>query len=534
MADIFGTYGYSNSSNSEQLKGTNVNDMIDHKGGSDTIDGGAGIDTVLFNDSQNNFWITTIAGITHVVGSSIATTDYRNANVIVTSVENLQFTDGIVPLAGITPSGLILTYRYPSGSTQDDVITGTNGDNTIDPQGGSDTINGGVGNDTIAIFDSKDNFFITSIAGVTHVVGSNIAASQYRNVDVIVTNVEKLAFLDSEISLPAITPNGFILDNRYSSTHAMDHVITGTTGDNTIDPYGGNDTIDGGAGIDNVLFFDSQANFSITTIAGITHVTGLALANASYRGQNAILTNVETVQFTDAIVPIRGTSPSGVLFGTSSTYYSKESIVGTNGNNTIDHRGGSDSIDGGLGLDNVLFLDKKSNFTISNVAGVIHVKGLSTANTNYSGAEAVLSNVEKVTFLDTAMMFDSVGITGQAYRIYKAAFDRTPDAGGLGFWIDSLEKGTDLTSAAAGFIQSAEFTALYGANPTHESFISKVYNNVLHRAIDQGGFDFWLKTMQSGANSQASVLAQFSESPENQAAVVAIIGSGVEYTPFVA
>jgi len=524
MADIISKYD----NYSELLTGTANNDSIDHKGGADTIDGGAGVDTVLFNDSQNNFWITTIAGITHVVGSSIATANYRNTDAIITSVEGLQFSDGLVPLAGITPAGLIFG-KYTNSSES---ITGTNGDNTIDPQGGSDTINGGAGNDTVTIFDSKDNFSITTIAGITHLIGSTIANANYRGSDLILTHVETVQFSDGIVPIAGTSPSGIMLGT--SAGQYSYETITGTTGDNTIDHRGGNDTIDGGAGIDNVLFFDSQANFSITTIAGITHVTGLALANASYRGQNAILTNVETIQFTDALVPIRGTSPSGVLFGQPGNKYSSESIVGTNGNNTIDPRGGNDSIDGGLGLDNVLFLDKKSNFTISNVAGVIHVKGLSTANTNYSGAEAVLSNVEKVTFLDTAIMFDSAGITGQAYRIYKAAFDRTPDAGGLGFWIDTLEKGTDLTSAAAGFIQSAEFTALYGANPTHESFISKVYNNVLHRAIDQGGFDFWLKTMQSGANSQASVLAQFSESPENQAAVVAIIGSGVEYTPFVA
>jgi Ca2+-binding RTX toxin-like protein len=531
MADIFGTTYSDNRSKDEILAGTNANDTIDHKGGSDTIDGGAGIDTVLFNDSKNNFWITTIAGITHVVGSSIATANYRNTDAIITSIEGLQFSDGLVPLAGITPSGLILdnySFAYP----RNDGITGTNGENIIDPQGGSDTINGGAGNDSVTIFDNKDNFSITTIAGITHVIGSSIANANYRGSDLILTHVETVQFSDGIVPITGVSPSGIMLG--VSASQYSPESIIGTTGDNTIDPRGGNDTIDGGAGIDNVLFFDSQANFSITTIAGITHVTGLALANSAYRGQNVILTNVETIQFTDAIVPIRGKSPSGILFGTTSSLYSPESIIGTNGNNTIDPRGGNDTIDGGTGLDNVLFLDKKSNFTISNVAGVIHVKGLSTANTNYRGAEALLSNVEKVTFLDTAMMFDSAGITGQAYRIYKAAFDRTPDAGGLGFWIDTLEKGIDLTSAAAGFIQSAEFTALYGANPPPESFINKVYNNVLHRAIDQGGFDFWLKTMQSGANSQASVLAQFSESPENQAAVVNIIGSGVEYTPFVA
>jgi len=132
----------------------------------------------------------------------------------------------------------------------------------------------------------------------------------------------------------------------------------------------------------------------------------------------------------------------------------------------------------------------------------------------------------------TAVRHDINGVAGQAYRIYKAAFDRTPDLTGLGYWIKNMDNGSSLQSVANGFINSAEFKTLYGTNPSHESFIAQVYTNVLHRAIDQSGFNFWLSTMQSGANSQAAVLAQFSESPENQAAVIGLIGNGIEYTPF--
>jgi len=133
----------------------------------------------------------------------------------------------------------------------------------------------------------------------------------------------------------------------------------------------------------------------------------------------------------------------------------------------------------------------------------------------------------------TAVRHDINGVAGQAYRIYKAAFDRTPDLTGLGYWIKNMDSGSSLESVANSFINSAEFKMLYGTNPSHESFVTQVYNNVLHRAIDQAGFTYWVDTLSRGLNSQATVLAHFSECTENQAAVISLIGNGIEYTPFI-
>jgi len=54
---------------------------------------------------------------------------------------------------------------------------------------------------------------------------------------------------------------------------------------------------------------------------------------------------------------------------------------------------------------------------------------------------------------------------------------------------------------------------------------------VLHRDPDQGGYDFWNGALNSGF-TRAQTLAQFSESPENQAAVVGVISNGFDYQPF--
>lgn len=104
---------------------------------------------------------------------------------------------------------------------------------------------------------------------------------------------------------------------------------------------------------------------------------------------------------------------------------------------------------------------------------------------------------------------------GKAYRLYRAAFGRTPDTGGLNYWLGILDNGTTLQRVADCFIDSDEFRSLYGSNPTNEAFAGAMYANVLHRTPDAGGLAWWIEQLVNGA-SKTSVLLGFSESPENK------------------
>jgi hypothetical protein len=118
---------------------------------------------------------------------------------------------------------------------------------------------------------------------------------------------------------------------------------------------------------------------------------------------------------------------------------------------------------------------------------------------------------------------------GQAYRIYQAAFDRQPDAGGLGYWIAQMDGGMGVVEVAARFIDSGEFRQLYGNSPPTGQLVDAIYHNVLHRLPDTGGRAFYVEQIDSGQKSLATVLADFSESPENQAQVVGAIQNGFAY-----
>ena len=79
------------------------------------------------------------------------------------------------------------------------------------------------------------------------------------------------------------------------------------------------------------------------------------------------------------------------------------------------------------------------------------------------------------------------------------------------------------------FLDSPESVRTYGAL-TDTAFVNVMYANVLHRAPDQDGLKFYLDGFGSGAFTRAEVLQGFSESPENQIAVIGSITNGVEYT----
>ena len=123
---------------------------------------------------------------------------------------------------------------------------------------------------------------------------------------------------------------------------------------------------------------------------------------------------------------------------------------------------------------------------------------------------------------------DIDGDAGQAYRLYKAAFNRSPDTAGLGYWIANLDQGMSLRLVSTAFIGSAEFQALYGVDTSDSELIELLYNNVLSRDPDADGLDYWQGQLTAGL-SHADLLVNFSESNENQENVIALIGNGTAY-----
>lgn len=151
----------------------------------------------------------------------------------------------------------------------------------------------------------------------------------------------------------------------------------------------------------------------------------------------------------------------------------------------------------------------------------------------FDGGSYYFNSVERLQFSDVAIALDSAGIAGQAYRIYKASFDRTPDGRGLGYWISQMDNGMGVVEVAARFIDSPEFRQLYGSDVSNAAFITNVYNNVLDRSPDEPGLVWWVNEMQTNpAKTWQKVLADFSESAENKSNVASLVANGIAYDPW--
>lgn len=252
--------------------------------------------------------------------------------------------------------------------------------------------------------------------------------------------------------------------------------------------------IDGLAGVDTVLYQGRGSDFGV----GLT-ATGLAVAPRSGAFETDTLTNVERALFDD-----RGP-------------------YGEGGAASVTGAGAQRTIDGGMGIDTLLINGSVWDYTIDATAGGF--------NLTHNGAEGtdLLVNVERLQFLNANIALDIDGNAGMAYRLYQAAFDRTPDLGGLGYQMRDLDNGLNIFQVAQNFINSPEFGATYG-NLSTGDFVRQLYLNVLDREPDAEGYAYHTNNLDNNGFTRANVLVGFSESPENQATVIGTIENGMVYT----
>lgn len=105
-----------------------------------------------------------------------------------------------------------------------------------------------------------------------------------------------------------------------------------------------------------------------------------------------------------------------------------------------------------------------------------------------------------------------------AVRLYGGAFDRTPDASGLNFWIQRRQLGWGLPRMANFFAASSEFQRIYG-QLDDRAFVLQIYRNVLDREAEAEGADYWVGRLRDGA-TRGDVLLGFTETSENREATI--------------
>ncbi len=425
------------------------------------------------------------------------------------------------------------------GSAFDDVLIGNDLDNRLTGNLGNDWIEGGKGIDTAWFAGKLTDYWLTESFGKNLIE----ACDGVSGFDTL-TGIERLQFQDAHL--------GFDVDGNAGQVYRLYKAAFARTPD-----LGGL----GGwiAGMDSGLTLEQVANSFIAS-AEFQSLYGASSSNGQFvtalylnvMGRapdaggygywvNQLASSLQTraqvlVAFSESAEnksATAGLTANGILYASAeqaagpargqlwSGTSAADTLIGSVGADTLDGAAGNDHINGGAGIDISLYGGSKASHTITRSANGLTVSG-GTDGTD------TLVNVERLKFADIALAFDLDGNAGQTYRLYQAAFDRTPDTPGLSDWIRGMDGGMSLKTVASGFIGSAEFQGLYGANPTNTQFIDLLYANVLNRAPDQAGYDYWLGQMAGGMTREL-VLIGFSESTENQAALLPVIQGGILY-----
>ena len=193
--------------------------------------------------------------------------------------------------------------------------------------------------------------------------------------------------------------------------------------------------------------------------------------------------------------------------------------TGDAGNNTFVSTAEDDTFNGQGGLDTVTFAADRGSASVQ-LNGAVLTTSVAGFGTD------VLTDIERLAFNDGTLAFDLTGNAGQVYRLYQAAFGRTPDTVGLSSNINLVDNGMSLHDMANAFAISSEFQSLFGANSTDAEYVNALYNNVLGRDADAAGLAGWLNALATGSD-RGHVLTGFSESKENIEIVAPAIDDGI-------
>ena len=503
--------------------------------------------------------------------------------------------DGLRGALGINSS---TGARYLTGTNRADTLTGTRYDDTLQGNGGNDMIDGGEGKDTMVFSGSRGAYtFVNQADGALQVSSSAEGVDTLRSVEQLTFADMTVQRSDVVDTTAPVAPTFVVTHNQFNYARGSKPGMTGAAeAGSTVKVYSGSTLIATVVADQNGLWkaessidFPDGLNYSVhaTATDGAGNVsapsatvtfnidataptipTGSVNLTAGdnrpvFSGTGEVGTTVQlyvvndtTVQrFGSATVGADGTwshtaapLPNGNFDvsvvskdladnSTAASSYLQVAVAnagyrtGTAGKDVFTMGDGSTAVAGGTGTDVAVFSGNKANYTVAKDAWGYVV----TDNVGGGGTDRVIG-VERLQFADGWKAIDDDGVAGQIFRLYQAVFDRAPDIGGMGYWIQRMESGTDLMRMANEFMTikapdgTVEFETLYGKNLTDEQFVVELYDNVLNREPDAGGKAYWIDVIKH--HSRAQILMAFSESPENQGNVIDLVAKGMDYIPF--
>ena len=202
-----------------------------------------------------------------------------------------------------------------------------------------------------------------------------------------------------------------------------------------------------------------------------------------------------------------------------------ENAVGTAHDDVIRGNSANNRIDGGDGLDTVIYQGARSDFSIRQ-QGDAHVLA------DRSGREGTdtLRQVERIEFADRCVALDLDGNAGVAARILGAVAGKAAvqNAAHVGRVLGLLDNGMSRSDVADYVIDAA-----LGTPHTHQSFVALLYGNVAGTAPGAAELAYYTQLLDSGQASQSSLALLAADSTGNAARIdlTGLAATGLEYLP---
>jgi uncharacterized delta-60 repeat protein len=374
-------------------------------GTGDTLDGGAGDDTVNMLAAWSADYQATRATSTDTKIVNAVTGEV----VILRNVDFVHFADDTVKtmsdLWGNTATALPDSLV---GTDAGESINGLAGNDTITGLGGNDTMDGGADTDSLVGGSGDDTYVVNAVADV--VVENPGEGMDTVNVALGVAGVYTLSAnvengTVTSTSTLAIGITGNALDNKLTGNGAANS-LTGGLGNDTLDGGAGTDTLVGGAG-DDVYYLSATTDVVNETVTGSggNDTVNLVFAGATTYTLGASVENGIVANGT-AGVNITGNGLANGIVGNAAN----NTLVGGDGNDTIYGGGGTDSIDGGLGAADVLVLTGvATDYQISRPAATTTVFAKGGVQVTASGIEFVQFDNGTFAYNDVVAQVGSVG-----------------------------------------------------------------------------------------------------------------------------
>ncbi len=111
---------------------------------------------------------------------------------------------------------------------------------------------------------------------------------------------------------------------------------------------------------------------------------------------------------------------------------------------------------------------------------------------------------------------DTSPASAQVWRLYQAFVLRQPDEAGFNYWLRQRQAGTRHVDIANSFASSQEFQNRYG-DFTNAKFVDLIYRNLLCRAPDTAGRNYWVDQLDAGRITRGEATLWISEGTEYMA-----------------